>query len=372
MKTIVLYSLQTIKQIIVNIFSLIVAFFLILLLFGVILGGLVESLQNEGKFQQVIEKDKLDFQFVSGDKHSDKKLLLLPIEGIILGSTNESELALHFLQSGITYGYAIKDILKKVAKNKAIKGVLLQFQTPGGTIFGSMAIYEGIKYYQKQTQQPVYAYVEGLSASGGMMAMAGADKIYADYGSMIGSIGVLGPMIKYYKHPTALNEGIFTGGVTTTEGIEQYSITAGFGKDLGNPFRQPSERELNNLQQGIDQEYQNFVNHIAKNRGINQDLIINTLGAQIFSNQQAQDYGLIDGTFNREQSIAALVKAAKLDDDYQLVRVATKDSDLLMEFFSSWYLSSNNTTTQQQTFQQVCQQLHFPLVYYGNIHTVCK
>ena len=63
------------------------------------------------------------------------------------------------------------------------------------------------------TGKPVVAYVSGISASGGMYAMAGADEIYADHGTLIGSIGVIfGPFVTY-NDVRAIDGGILGGGV---------------------------------------------------------------------------------------------------------------------------------------------------------------
>src|SRR5690606_18222954 len=121
--------------------------------------------------------------------------------------------------AGMTYGYRIQQALEAAAKDDGIKGVLLEVDTPGGTIFGSQAIYEGIVRYREKTGRPVIAHVEGLAASGGVWAMVGADEIYADFGTSIGSIGVIGPMLTFYDRPTAFDGGLLGGGVTTERGI---------------------------------------------------------------------------------------------------------------------------------------------------------
>jgi protease-4 len=289
---------------------------------------------------------------------------------MIMGSSSSENPTLSLLDISVTYGYTIKDILAKVAKEDEIKGILLHISTPGGTIFGSMAIYEGIKAYQATTHKPVFVYIEGLAASGGVMAMVAADKIYADYGSMIGSIGVIGPTLTYYNKPIAIDGGLFSEGIQTTGGIEQTIISAGFGKDLGNPFRRSSQREIDNLQQGLEQEYQKFVEHVAKNRHIKIATIKEQMGAQIFSNTQALKYGLIDGTLNRDKSIEKLAKQAKIVDSYQLVGLKTQLSGVFAQIFG---LSKKNKLSSTISSVPFCQYATTPfLVYYGHIGRLCK
>ncbi len=313
------------------------------------------------------------YEFVSGTEDSPNRILRIAINGPILGSPTEAAEPFNFGSLvGITYGYQVLEQLEDAAEEEDIKAVLVEIRTPGGTIFGSQSIYEGIKTYQEKTGNPVYAFVEGLSASGGVWAMVGADKIYADYGSYVGSIGILGPSLTYYNKPTGLNEGLLAGGVTTAAGIESWTITGGRGKDLGNPFRRPTPQELQQLQAGVNVEYTNFVNHVAENRKLAPDVIRDQLGAMVFGNQQAQAYGLIDGTLNRPQTLAALAKAAGIkDDDYALVRVRPEDSSLISQLLTA-------RTREPQDYQawlkqETCSMTQFRvLAYYGDLHSQCR
>lgn len=315
-----------------------------------------------------------DYRYLSGDKNSDNHILKLHINGLILGTAAESEESLGLLDEGISYGYEIRKALNKAAEDERIKAVLLHMQTPGGTIYGSRAIFTGIKEYQEQTGQPVYAYIEGLAASGGVMAMVGADKIYADHGSMIGSIGVIGGLLRYYDKPKATEGGLFGGGIVTEGGIEHTSLSAGFGKDLGNPFRRATERELATLQQGLDYEYEQFVEHVAEQRSMDAAVIRNEMGAQIFDNATAQSYGLIDGTLDYQEALAALAEAAEISDDYQLVQPHQEYEPLLSMLVAAF---RSDASPQQRAQQQIQRQLcattvHLPLVYYGHRAALCR
>lgn len=334
-------------------------FTLFIVILGLILGG-----------DQA--KDSDPYEFISGKETSQQRILRIDINGPILGSPTDSNDTFNFGSlMGITYGYDIQADLKKAAEDKTIKAIFLELTTPGGTIFGSQAIFDGIKAYQEKTGQPVYAFVEGMSASGGVWAMVGADKIYADYGSYVGSIGILGPNLTYYNKPTAINEGLLGGGVTTTGGIESVTISGGRGKDLGNPFRRPTPGELQQLQAGVDQEYTNFVNHVAQARQIKPETIRDKMGAMIFSNQQAQAYGLIDGTLNRPQTLEALAKAAKIEGDYAVVRIRPDRQSLLSQILGA----RQNTIQEHQAWLnvQTCTLTQYRvLAYYGNIHQQCQ
>jgi len=353
-----------------------VSFFVILFLFSLLFIGIGTGIGAgyQASLSELKASGSMDHVHVSGNEDSDNKLLQVSVNGIILGTPPDDEFAFG-LGEFLTYGYEIADILAEAAEDEDIKGVFMRFRTPGGTIFGSRAIYRAIRNYREKTGKPVVVHIEGMSASGGVMAMVGADRIYADHGSMIGSIGVLGPSLTYFDKPMATDGGLFGGGIVTEGGIEQTTITAGRGKDLGNPFRRPTEEEIATLKDGIDTEYDLFVSHVSNNRNMAESLIRDEMGAQIFGNERSERFGLIDGTKDRDAAIEALAELAGLDDDdYQLVRPRTSDGSLfgqLMGVVSGRDALQLNAARHAR--QQVCAAAgQLAMAYHGNLASYCR
>lgn len=348
-----------------------ISFLVLLYLAGLFFISLGQGI-GTALFKEERQTARDPYTYVAGNKDSKNRLLYLPVEGVILGSA-PSYLSSKLSLPGVTFGYGVKDLLKTVAKDDSVKGILVWLQTPGGTIFGSQAIFDGIKAYRQATGKPVIAYIEGLAASGGVMAMVGADAIYADQGSAVGSIGVLGPAWFYYNKPKATQGGLFGGGVVTEGGIERTIISAGRGKDLGNPFRRPTPEELKNLQKGVDIEYGRFVKHVADNRKMNETLIREQMGAQIFDNRIAQDYGLIDGTLNRDEAIAKLAELAKVGEDYQLARPKVDRGFSFDQLFGALGLQSlEQMQLRQQVQRDFCETMaRLPVAYHGDIARLC-
>lgn len=333
---------------------------------GILIGT---SFASCGPQSGTVEANRdLNFNFVSGKENSPNRLLEVRISGPILNSSIGGFSGL----DAVTYGYEIQRLLDQVSRDQKIKGLLLRFSTPGGTIVGSNAIYEAIVAYRQATKKPVIAYVEGLSASGGVLSMVGADAIYAAPGSLIGSIGVIGPRLTYFDKPVAVDEGLLGGGVVTENGIQQTIISAGRGKDLGNPFRKPTEEELRILQQGVNNEYTAFVRHVAQARKLDEQVIRNQMGAMVFDNQTAQKYKLIDGTKTRPQAISELAKRANLGTDYQLIRVS-QSRGLLSGLLSSAEPALTPEQARQSTQQDLCAIIdsRVPLAYYGELTALC-
>ncbi|MGB5760759.1 MAG: S49 family peptidase, partial [Acidimicrobiales bacterium] len=252
--------------------------------------------------------------FVAGDRRADINLVAVPVSGVILGEDTGGNGGF-FSAIDATYGYTVKEELADLAADDSVDGVILEIDSPGGTIFGSKAIADGVEAYRADTGKPIFAYVSGISASGGVYSMAGADEIYADHGTLIGSIGVIFGPLTTYDRVTAIDGGILGGGVTTDGGIEVEYLTAGRSKDFGNPYRPLTSEERSVLQEGLDDAYADFVGHVSKSRDISTSMIENDLGALIFGEQQAVANGLIDGVADRDTTYELTARAAGLGDD---------------------------------------------------------
>jgi protease IV len=306
-------------------------------------------------------------EYVEGAPRSRNRLLSIEVNGVILGEQDQEG---GFL-SGLTdaaYGYEIKDQLLKAAKEPSIKGVVLELNTPGGTIFGSQAIADGVRAYREQTGKPVVAFVKGLSASGGMWAMAPATRILADHGSVIGSIGVIMGTFAYYDGVTATEGGLLGGGVTTRNGIQYTTISAGRGKDIGSPYRPLTDEERSVLQRALDNSYDEFVKHIATTRNIPESMIRDRIGALIYDNLSAQQLGLIDATASRQEAYREAARLAELTgNDWQVVK-KEGDSGLWSTVFSRGNAPAPSAA---QPRSGGCLPRHAVLAYYGEPTALC-
>ncbi|MGF1457694.1 MAG: S49 family peptidase [Leptolyngbyaceae cyanobacterium] len=332
--------------------------------------GVTGCIPNFSSSSTEEEEDTLEFRYVDGDEDSDNYLLELRINGPILNTPSNS--GFFSLDSSVTYAYQFQKLMEKVAEDERVQGVFLRISTPGGTVVGSNVIYEALADYKATTEKPIYAYIEGLSASGGVWSMVAADQIFAAPGSLIGSIGVVGPTLVYFDSPVAIDGGLLGGGVTTQGGIQQFVISAGKGKDLGNPFRQPNEEELQVLRTNINNEYDNFVEHVSETRDISEQTLRQEMGAYIFGTEQAEQYNLIDGTSGRPEAVAALATTLEFEDDYQLVRIGYDEPSLIEILLGQTPLDLTYEQQQAAIQQDLCHlQTYSLLAYYGNVVSLC-
>lgn len=200
-------------------------------------------------------------------------------------------------------------------KNNRVKAILLYIDTPGGTVNDADGIYRALKEYKELYQVPIYAYVNGLCASGGMYVAAAADKVFASDTSLIGSVGVIAPT---FMNVTKLLDKL---------GVEALTISAGKDKDAMNPLRPWKPNEDQNYRQIIDYYYQYFVDIVALARpNMNKEKLIQEYGANIFPAVEAHAKGYIDqANSSLKEALKELLKKAEIEGDYyQLIKLENK------------------------------------------------
>ena len=210
------------------------------------------------------------------------------------------------------------DSREDLFRNNRVRGILLHMDTPGGFASDSEVIYRLIKGYKEKYAVPVYVYVEGMCASGGMYIAAAADRIYANPESIIGSIGVrLGPIFN-------------VSDLMDRIGISSVTIISGKDKDALNPFRAWREGEDKSWRDINADLYERFVSIMVAGRpNLSREKLINEYGAQVYVSEVAQKIGMIDvANSNYEEALADLARAAGIDEKtkYQVVQLATPRS----------------------------------------------
>jgi len=213
-----------------------------------------------------------------------KAMLFVLLLVLLFAPASEQEFTPNNLQKISLVGPIMdaSEIVQKIdaaAKNDAIKGVLLSVDSPGGAVAPSVEIAYSIK--RLKAKKPVVVYAKGTMASGSYYASIWADKIIANPGSMIGSIGVI-------------MQGANVSGLMKKLGIESQVVKAGLYKQIGTPDRKWKPYEVAELNKVIQGTYDMFTQDVATARKLNikkRDMFAN---AHIFTAQQAKDVGLID------------------------------------------------------------------------------
>ena len=200
-------------------------------------------------------------------------------------------------------------------KDNRVKAILLYINTQEELSTMPDGIYRALGDYKKRYQIPIYAYVDGLCASGGMYVALAADKIFASGTSLIGSVGVIAPA---FMNVTKLLDKI---------GVEALTISAGKDKDALNPLRPWKPGEDENYRQIIEYYYNHFVELVTSHRSqISKDNLIQNYGARIFPAPQAKEYGFIDvSDISLNDALKQLLKEVGITtNNYQVIRLENK------------------------------------------------
>lgn len=162
------------------------------------------------------------------------------------------------------------------------KAVALVINSPGGSPVQSSLIAARITRLSKEKDVPVFAFVEDVAASGGYWLASAADHIYADPGSVLGSIGVISASF-------GLSEAI------GRYGIERRVHTAGESKSFMDPFRPEDPADVARLNEVLEQLHTVFIDQIKSRRAERLDPDAPLFTGQVWLGQRAVDVGLADG-----------------------------------------------------------------------------
>jgi len=204
--------------------------------------------------------------------------------------------------------------LKKFGKDDSVKAVVLRIDSPGGGVGPSQEIYEEVK--KVRAKKPVLASMGALAASGGYYIACAAQRVYANPGTMTGSIGVVMP----FMNVKDLVEKI---------GVKGMTVKSGTFKDIGSPLRDmtPQEREL--LQGVVDNVHLQFVNAVAGERNLDREEVLRIADGRIFTGEQAKELGLVDVLGNLEDAIADAGKLGKISGEPKVVTPPKKKISFL-------------------------------------------
>lgn len=242
----------------------------------------MEENEKKGIFAKIFSPIKWTLSLINNYFKSFLFLLLLYL--LFGDGINENDLVKPNLTSIDIHGPIMdsKDVLEKIQEakeDKDIKGVLLHVNSPGGALAPSVEIAYAIKGLKKE--KPVVAYAAGTMASGSYYASIWSDKIFANPGSFIGSIGVI--FQSFNIQPLAQKIG-----------IKEQTIKAGRFKEAGTFMREWTPKEKQSLEKLIKDSYNLFVSDVSKARDLNISDKETFADARVFLAKEAKKVKLID------------------------------------------------------------------------------
>ncbi len=208
------------------------------------------------------------------------RLELVSLDGVISGGRASASGAM-----------AVRDRLRELIEEDSVKGVLLSINSPGGTVGASKELYEAVK--DLSAKKPVVVSMLDQATSGGYYTASSATKIYANAGTLTGSIGVI---------LSGFNAKEFLDKV----GIQSQTIKTGPYKDIFSTFRELSEPERSLLQELLQSTYQEFITDVSKGRNMDLEVVRKLADGRIYTGKQAKDNKLVDALGTLDEAIADL------------------------------------------------------------------
>lgn len=194
--------------------------------------------------------------------------------------------------------------LKQFREDDSIKAIVLRINSPGGAVAPSQELYSEIQ--KTAATKPVVASMASVAASGGYYIAVAAPKIFANPGTITGSIGVIMEFANLEK-------------LYDWAKISRFSIKTGKFKDAGADYRKmdPEERRL--LQAMIDSTLVDFKAAVARGRKLKPEQVDAVADGRVFSGSQAKAAGLVDELGGIQEALAAAAKQAKIEGEPRVV-----------------------------------------------------
>ena len=237
----------------------------------------------------------------------------------LIGRVSESDadkphLVLLRLEGPIFDSEPYLTLMAEIARDKNCRGVLLRVESPGGAVGSSQEIYGALKRL-RDGGMPLVASFGNLAASGGYYAGLAGERIFANPGTLTGSIGVIFQFPEIEK-------------LMEKTGISLQTVKSGALKDVGSFSRKATAGELLYLQNVIDDTYAQFLEDVAQSRGMHPDSLRPLADGRIFTGRQALRAGLIDTLGGLDDARAYLISRTQSPEDIPWVVIPRPKSRL--------------------------------------------
>src|SRR5262245_51143969 len=215
------------------------------------------------------------------------------------------------------------EAIREAETDPTVKAIVLRVDSPGGSALASDLIWHELKRCKK----PVIASMGDVAASGGYYITMSAKKVFAEPGTLTGSIGVLGGKI-------------VIGGVLDWAGVKTESLVRGKNAGLDPMYRPFSESEKKAMIATMQDIYDQFLDKALAGRkanGVTMDKakLLTLAGGRIWTGRQAKESGLVDALGTPEDAIAEAKSLGKISPgeevEYLLLPEPVNPLDALLE-----------------------------------------
>ena len=192
--------------------------------------------------------------------------------------------------------------LRKFDEDSSVKGIIIRIDSPGGSVAASQEILEAIRGVNKKS----VISMGNMAASGGYYVACSGPKIYANPGTLTGSIGVISQVVQANEVLDFLK-------------LKVHTIKTGTYKDSGSPYREFTEADRKLFTDLGNDIYQQFVDAIVEARKIPKEEVLKFADGRVLTGKQAKELGLVDELGGFNAAIDDLKKQLNIKGNVQLV-----------------------------------------------------
>jgi len=242
----------------------------------------------EAKIGAAAQGDDEPYQVVNS-------MAVIPIQGVIAKHMN----MFSRISGGVSTELVARDI-NSAAHDPDINGILLDIDSPGGTVDGTLELAQTV--FQARAQKPVIAYTDGIMASAAYWIGSAAERVFISGDTVhVGSIGVVATHVDYSAYEKRV-------GIKTTE------IYAGKYKRIASEHKPLSKEGKQTIQDRVDYIYSVFVDAVATQRGQTPEAVLEKMAdGRLFIGRQAIAARLVDGVSTIDRLIDTVLPQMQAD-----------------------------------------------------------
>src|SRR6266513_4087038 len=210
----------------------------------------------------------------------------------------------------------ILDQLKRYEDSNSVKAILLNIDSPGGGVAVSQEIYTEIKRLREKNDKIIVAYLSSTGASGAYYVSCAGNKIVANPGTIVGSIGVIAEWVNY-------------SDLLEWAKLKDIVFKTGEFKDTGSASRALTDNEKKYFQGLIDDMYVQFVEVVASGRKLDLQEVHSLADGRVFTGRDAKERKLIDEVGNFQDAVDHTAKLAGISGKPRLIRLNRQRVTLL-------------------------------------------
>lgn len=288
---------------------------------------LIDTLMFYNEFQDYLKSiDNKKPRFVSYSRYKKApfpkvkqvikdQIALIYCVGDIVSGLGEA-----YSEEGIMIGEGMASTIRKAAEDNQVKALVLRIDSPGGSGSAADIIWQEVKL--ARAKKPVIVSMSDVAASGGYYIGMGADSIFAQAGSLVGSIGVFSGKLSFKEFYKKI-------------GINKVEIPRGANATLFSEIQKFDNNQRKILQENIEYFYQTFVTKVAEGRHMTYEQVHQLAQGRVWTGAQALDNGLIDRIGGLFDAVNAAKKMAGIPvESYVKLKIYPREKSFLQKILS--------------------------------------